>query len=172
MAFTARHGATLVPTQQLKLTSSLGVFQTQHRSRSVGLRRVFRGHDSRINGQQSHNMSYNDRHRQSGYRRNRTQRIGIKKLFVLLTLGVAVCESPLLAATCCGGANCTACSSCSSCKNCSKQGGSCSVCRPDLYGASAPRTSASSPSYSQPTYSQPRYPQPSAPRSSTSRDQR
>lgn len=34
---------------------------------------------------------------------------------------------------CSGGANCRACSSCEACKHCSKEGGSCSVCNPDLY---------------------------------------
>ena len=34
---------------------------------------------------------------------------------------------------CSAGANCRACSNCSACKNCSENGGSCSVCKPELY---------------------------------------
>ncbi len=57
-----------------------------------------------------------------------------KLLLAVLLLGGSVSTlSPALAATCSGGANCTACKNCSGCGHCAKRGGTCSVCRPDLY---------------------------------------
>lgn len=64
-----------------------------------------------------------------------------KHLLLGLLMGAApLASAPVasLAATCSGGANCTACKSCANCAHCGKRGGTCSVCRPDLYRSAAP----------------------------------
>ena len=75
----------------------------------------------------------------------------MKNLFlvVLLSLCLVGSSTRAWAASCSEGANCTACSNCSNCKHCSKRGGTCSVCRPDLY----PSSTRSAPVYTPPTYS-------------------
>jgi hypothetical protein len=50
--------------------------------------------------------------------------------------------APSMAAKCSGGANCAACKNCSGCGHCAKAGGTCSVCRPDLYGRASLAPSA------------------------------
>ena len=90
------------------------------------------------------------------------------RLLFLFFLLVMSAVTPSIAATCSGGANCTACTSCSGCRNCSKAGGTCSVCRPDLYRASAAqpvapqrstrrtfRQNAPAPYFNNPTASEP-----------------
>jgi endonuclease YncB( thermonuclease family) len=54
-------------------------------------------------------------------------------VFWLLLLPVCLHSFAGLAATCSAGANCHACKNCSACKHCATEGGTYSVCRPDLY---------------------------------------
>jgi endonuclease YncB( thermonuclease family) len=72
------------------------------------------------------------------------------------------------AAKCSGGAFCNACTNCSSCGHCGKGGGTCSVCRPDLYRQSSytpPRTYTPPRSYTPPrVYTPPTYSAPSVSR--------
>lgn len=78
-------------------------------------------------------------------------------LFALLFCSVA----PTLAATCSGGAFCRACENCGACGHCAKRGGTCSVCRPDLFrstgATTAPRVYTSPRPYTAPAYRPPSY---------------
>lgn len=67
------------------------------------------------------------------------------KKFLLVGLLISAAPVVSLAATCSGGANCTACKSCANCAHCGKRGGTCSVCRPDLYRSAAPSRPAAPP---------------------------
>lgn len=71
------------------------------------------------------------------------------KKFLLLGLLMSAAPVAALAATCSGGANCTACKSCANCAHCGKRGGTCSVCRPDLYRSIAPSRPAAPPQATQ-----------------------
>ncbi len=56
---------------------------------------------------------------------------------VLALVAPLLFAAPTMAATCSGGADCHACTNCSGCRNCARDGGACSVCRPDLYRATS-----------------------------------
>ncbi len=53
-----------------------------------------------------------------------------KALFLILVIALPLAS---FGGRCSGGAHCTACKNCSYCKHCAQQGGTCSVCRPNLY---------------------------------------